>query len=379
MLRGYLEKAKKSSAPVPMRVFSGKCAKKVRQPIVGRLVFEESIDSFSGSEAFFAVLRGDREPDIPHDTRIVGVVRLSEDGGKKYELPCPVITLCALPEEYDGKIALLDTCAETLFVSPDIFTVNRYTALLASKNPPRRGLPIILRNGKEIKIMEAVRSVSEISDRGSGYLLDMPAYTFGTACKDEELYEIYRDAAELSVGRSVTIIADTDKCLSDRLRAVMRGAVFGNISLCFRGILTEAELKDALDCFCKAFCELEIEGREFNGYIKRGLMIDTPYLLRIAPYLRGVDFFIYDTKRLIYLMSGERKKAPAEITAGLLGDICSVINLRGELCHSVVLGRATATSDFCQRLGDCEITDYFAPTDIIESVIRVFEGITNEA
>ncbi len=372
MLKGYFEKSKKSSAPIPMRIFSGKCARKEAEPIVGRLIFEESIDRFSGSEAFFAVMRGEGELSIPDDTRIVGVVRLSERGTKKPELPYPVITLCALPEECEGKIALLDTSAETLFVSPDIFTVNRYTTLPTLKNPPRRGLPLTLPNGKNVKIMEAVKSVSEISDRGCGYLLDMPANTFKTACSEEQLYEAYRDAAELAVGRSVTVIADTDKYASDRLRAIMRGAVFGNISLAFRGILTEAELRRALEHFCKSFCELETEGREFNGYIKRGLMIDTPYLLRIAPHLIGVDFLIYDTGKLIRFISGERKKAPAEITDRLLEDICHIIDTRGELFHPVILTKATATPDFCQRLIEHGITDYYATTDMIEGVTEIF-------
>ena len=376
MYKGYYEKTKTGSASASMRIFNGKCSKKETRPIVGRLIFEENIDSFSGNEGFFAVIRKKGEPTIPSDTRIVGVIWLTDDTAKRSRLPYPIMTLCELPADCAGKIALLDTSAETLFVSPDIFTVNRYTALPTSKNHPRRGLPLTLPNGRRIKIMEAVSSISEISDRGSGYLLDMPASTFRSACSEEQLYEAYRDVAELAVGRSVTVIADTDKYASDRLRAIMRGAVFGNISLAFRGILTEAELRRALERFCKSFCELETEGREFNGYIKRGLIIDTPYLLQIAPQLCGVDFFIYDTDRLVRLLSGERKKAPAEITDRLLDDIRSVIDNRGALCHAAFLGKNTATVAFFQQLSSYGITDCFASDDVIETVTEAFGEIT---
>ncbi len=376
MLKGYFEQIQKPTATMPMRVFMGKCESRSTSPVVGRLIPAEQMNSLSGNEAFLAVIRNSKDADISYDTRIVGVVDISDAGREAASPLCPTIKLPSLPEDCRGRIALLDTVSETLFVSPDIYTVNKYTRQLTSKDERHHELDLTLPDGKRIKIIKRADKASKINSKGQGFLF-CPPKAMGDMSEDS-LYESYRDAAERAMGLPVTVLAPADEQLSDRLKAILRGAVFGDLSLLFCGILTETELLCTLESFCRAFCELETEGREFNGYLSRGLLVDTPYLFSCSSELGSVDFIAYDAERLARLMSGDRKKVPKELLGRLGEDICRKANKHRELAHSAILGSHSATPELCQRLMESGITKYFVPEDMTETVAEIFYRLINE-
>ncbi len=361
---------------MPMRVFVGSCEKKLPMPVVGRLIFSETIDSLSGNEAFLAIVREKYAEEAFDDPRIVGVIRLSEDGRPAPISAHPSITLSSLSEDCTGRIALLDTLSETLFVSPDITTVNRYTPLLSSSKDDRCDSDPTLPDGRMIKVMPHMTAPPILGSRWQGCLLDIAPFSFREDDLEELLFESYRDAAERNLGHSLAVLIDSDIHLTDRLRALMRASVFGELSLLLRGVLTESELICALDVFCRAFCELEIDGREFNGYLPRGLLIDTPYMLKKASELGGVDILVYDAESLARLFCGYRKTIPKEIFAQLAADICKTVGLCKGISHRVILGSATADPEFCRELSEHGIVEYFAPEGMTDNVREIFYRLT---
>ena len=85
---------------------------------------------------------------------------------------------------------------------------------------------------------------------------------------------------------------------SERLKAITRGifraAVYGNISIVYN-----ADQHEAFSEFInKIFCELESDKREFNGYIKKGVIISTPSDILVSNK-RGIDFLCIDLDKII--------------------------------------------------------------------------------
>ena len=353
-----------------MRILFGSCPKRdgINSPVVGRLVPDSSIEDFNGNEAILSVIYDLQSSVATNDIRTVGVVRVSEDcRDGVYELSCPSITLSELPKECEGKIALLDPTAQKLYVSPDIVTVNRYTPLLCASCGTDVRHPLFLPNGKRVSISVISEDVHQLQNGADGCFI-LPA----TLQKSEdELFLLYRDIAEKAVGHPITVALSADEYLTTCLRALMRGAVWGEISLSFCDILTEEELKVALDRFHKAFCELEAEGREFNGYLLRTMIIDTPYLLFSADSLFGIDGFVYDAERLAALLSGERQQLPFELFETLISHMLRLTDSRPQLRHTVILGERTLNSKFCQALLDCGISDYAVLQDNFEELYNI--------
>ena len=346
------------------RVIFGKCERGARfySPAVGRLIPCKSIKGFTGKEALLAVIQNIHdiaEIGLFDDPRIVGAVFISE---KAANIPFPSICVQELPDEYGGRIALLDPERERLFVSPDISTLNRYLPRFFQ----RSGDPLptfVLREGKRLSL--SVICDIDGNHREGNMLLPIPK-----AEDQEELYLHCAEIAEGAAGRQVTFSLFADEASVSSVGALMRSAVWGELSILLCGILTKNEFTELMQKFCHAFCELEADRREFDGYVPRGLCIDSPYLLSVAEELFGVDFFVIDAENLLSLFCNGRKAPPEDIHTHILKLISSLISKRRDISYGAILGEKTVTPSFCRALSDMGIEKYITTPDLYLPLYR---------
>ncbi len=130
-------------------------------------------------------------------------------------------------------------------------------------------------------------------------------------CSEEEAYEYFCDVGDKFIGIPITAIARFEADSNERaalfrtrVRAIYRASVWGQFSLLCAGISTPHELKECCGILNEAFCELAGEGREFNGFIEKGIVIDTPMMLYNLPRHSGFDFSCFDIEKLRQLCTG---------------------------------------------------------------------------
>ena len=184
---------------------------------------------------------------------------------------------------------------------------------------------------------------------------------FSSDNAEEFLFERYRDIAEATIGRRVIISVNIKKDLSLHLKAIMRAAVYGHLSILFKGILTVNDLKRVLSITSESFCELEAEEREFNGYIPKGIYVDTPYLLdqKICGY--GIDLCFFDIERLLFLMTDGTDIANDELQSYITNRIVNFKASLPDIKYSVILGNRTNDRLFMDKLIQNGISDFYSP------------------
>ena len=195
---------------------------------------------------------------------------------------------------------------------------------------------------------------------------------------EESLFEAYRDTAELAFGVPITVIAEYDSFFAERIRAILRAAVYGRFSLLVRGILCETDLKNALSEINRVFCELETDGREFNGYIRRGICIDSPMMLRQTLSADGIDLFVIDAERLLSLMTNNSERADACVYSWVANEIKSAVRQWRKAECFAILGRYSANEDFCRQLTDFGINSFFVSSKLKEKSSEVISTATEE-
>ncbi len=122
---------------------------------------------------------------------------------------------------------------------------------------------------------------------------------------EEEFYEKLCKLAEEDPERKLLVRVRSEA----EIKAAYRAAVYGNFSLLFGEIFTNEEAENAKENANRAFCELIEEKHEFNGFIPKGILIDTPLALfsKISP--QSFDFFCYDTEKLSSHLIGTNEES----------------------------------------------------------------------
>lgn len=187
----------------------------------------------------------------------------------------------------DGKIALLDTKRNILIVNPALETLNAYPQS-ASEDSISTSLYGELRLIKEQK--------------RNRFLLDAP-YPI-------ELFDSLTEASEKLGAPPITLILSVPRSKSEEelfcenTEALFRSAVYGDLSVMLKDYVTDTELSYAFSLMHKVFCRLQEEGREFNGYIKKGLLINSPSYLMRSIRLQRPDFLCFELDALLCRIFG---------------------------------------------------------------------------
>lgn len=291
-----------------MEVFAGFCPNG-GAPVVGRLVRKQ--DSFIGFShgACISVCR--TLPPSAEDENAVGTVltgSLALPWEYLHTCHIPILMISELPERCFGRVALLDPSSGRLFVSPDLETLSHYASFF---------------DANEIFSSEAMNSETDGSclcrmlDR-TGQLRWLPNGRWLMGRKpletddngEERLYEQYCDIADAAAGSPVTVVLSLDRrkepseSFRMQIRSIFRAAVYGRFSLLLEGFLTEKDWNDGLECIHRIFCELESEGREFNGYIPKGMLAARPIQLSPCFGKCRSDFVCLDAERMLTAMTG---------------------------------------------------------------------------
>lgn len=165
------------------------------------------------------------------------------------------------------------------------------------------------------------------------------------AGEEEGLYRFLRDEAEQSGERSLAVVLDARaEFFSVQIRALFRAAVYGTFSLLYGGLLSHAALSDTLRTTHRVFCELLEDGREFDGYIPKGILIDAPIWLLSDLPTEGIDEWCLDLPRLLSGLGGASEEASlshwTELCGALFPKQKNALLLRAILSEALLL-RAT--------------------------------------
>lgn len=287
-------------------------------PAVGRLLLVRANSDRHGETVtppFLLVV--EEEIALPSEllAEAVGVIRCGDL--PTLELPCdlPCLTLSELPPLRDGALALLDPERESLILSPDLEALSAYVE--RSRLLPTRNHVPLGKEGRPLSLIAPLGlDLSAIPMAPQGYLLPL-----SSAIGEEACFELLCSYADLARRTPLTV------CLSARLhteeeqtacassiRGIFRAAVFCRLSLLLDGCSERQETATLLSLCHRAFCELSEEAREFNGYIPKGLRLDTPLLALERPLPHGADFLVFDIERIRFLLCG---KTASERSEGL--------------------------------------------------------------
>lgn len=261
---------------------------------------------------------------------------------------------CALTHSLEGRLALLDARSGELIIDPQLETLCRYTL----------GRESFANGGESIKKGRVCKDIAALSClEGERVLCD---------CEDiggrGELFEETAALVERLYGSPVTIAVKSASAVGEErfcesVEAVLRAAVYGDVSLMLGGALSIRELEGDLSLFCDCFCRLLKEGREFDGYLPRGIFIDSPTLLLEAQSLPRCDFLCFDLGALSERLIDERGKLGEERISKAMLDFWGAWREKNEaVCRSRsirALCKPSCASGFvwewCELMGVGEI------------------------
>ena len=178
---------------------------------------------------------------------------------------------------------------------------------------------------------------------------------------EESIFEFLRDLAETSTQIQITVITksfaspdfEEHEFMKAKIRAVFRAAIYGNISLFCEGAQTLSEF----ECFCnvmsKAFCELESERREFNGYITKGVLISTP-LSAICLCSCPADIFCIDLDKMLPLITGNKNQSIDFLTDSTVSAVSKVLSDMFKASKKIIAVLSTSLSPcICELAEAC--------------------------
>lgn len=289
--------------------FCARVAVGSRDAIIGKIRFFDGSYREGSILCLFADESPDREQILLRPP--LAVVIICRGGSESVCAFCSLGVPCVVVDYNDifsrlinERVALIDTERGFLMLDPSIETLNFYSASFSCERGSHK-------LGCEVgSIIEPPRldalSLSRKRE-GSERFLVSSEYPL---CRGEAFFD---DALSLWEALSPELIVielrvphgeAEERLFSESVEQLFRASVYGNFLISLCGFDCESELSLALCSLHKAFCLLCAEGREFNGYIPRGITLDAPlWLMRDSP-VTNPDFIIFDFDKLFPAIFG---------------------------------------------------------------------------
>ncbi len=311
------------------RIYRGRSLLPCHRPVLGRICFDDRQTDEEG-----AVLQVCTRLPIGYKEGTVGLLWVANTPPPMTE-ELPLLAVEELPRWEEGQIALLDPHAQRLTVCPDLAELKQYTALLSDE---------------EGRVSCALPRLSSLTlCPGEGCLVRAMADLEGLS--PQQL---------LDAGR-ITVLVPGGEQLSSAIRHLYLLGIFGGFALLFGNILTEEDQARTFGLCHQCFCELTAEGREFNGYLPKGLLVDTPLTLSLDGHLPGVDFFCFDYPVLCQRMGGKDTKQARRLTERQIEDFLS----RHPQGKKAIILRDTPEQETLQFVNRIRFDEVFVPEHAI--------------
>lgn len=295
--------------------YSGKRLTTARDAVTGRLLTVKSLCLKKIDGATILIWDGSCELSAEMLDGAVGIVlpELLDSDKKRFAAHIaefchlPAICLSCAPPLEDipshRDIAILAPQQGKLFVDPDIETVRSY----------------LYSHPHGIKKKLSVLSTDTDAPLGcDGIVIGKALEHLGD---EESIYEYLCEIADKNTGVKLVAeipLGENADIFSSRLSALYRAGVWGRFSLLCTDVKTPQRAIDCISLIQSVFCRLDSKNREFNGFIPKGISVDTPILLLDPPRSRTLDFLCFDVPSLCKSFSGGISQDPLLIEEYLL-------------------------------------------------------------
>jgi hypothetical protein len=189
------------------------------------------------------------------------------------DIPCFLIDGELSESSLDGRVAMIDLSRACLMIDPDFETLERYTRQNECTDPFFK-----IRKGR-------LYSADELSGATEGDML-------------ENILSLIEENSPRGLCISLDLSRYAEERFEAQAEALFRAAVYGEISMMFSKFRSSEEIRRGTEKIYSVFCELEKQGREINGCVARGFLIDSPIWLFERRMFGKSDFICFDFDRL---------------------------------------------------------------------------------
>ncbi len=269
-----------------------------------------------------------------------------------FSLPFLIIEKCDdIAELCCGNVAILDARRGRLTVNPTLGTIKSYSISSSSHNNHNSFADLHGSCGIRIS-------------KGSN---DSMLISVSKARHEGELFSLLQTLTEGRLGRRITVSLKlacggyTEERFCDDVEAVFLAALYGSISILLDGYHSAVDIDRALSLIKCSFCRLEGNRREFNGCLKKGLMISAPIWLTADLPMQHPDVICLELDTLARRALGyEANTTPddLEVLEDLLCDFTKRhrhIPLAATLSASAKAGVQKSALALCEAAGIQEV------------------------